>query len=58
MEYKKFGNTIIARLDVGDEVMESLKKIVESEKIKLAQINGLGGTNDFTIGVRNQETKK
>lgn len=58
MEYKKFGNTIIARLDVGDEVMESLKKIVESEKIKLAQINGLGGTNDFTIGVRNHETKK
>lgn len=58
MEYKKFGNTIIARLDVGDEIMESLKKIVESEKIKLAQINGLGGTNDFTIGVRSHETKK
>jgi predicted DNA-binding protein with PD1-like motif len=58
MEYKKFGNTIIARLDVGDEVMESLKNIVESEKIKLAQINGLGGTNDFTIAVRNHETKK
>ena len=26
MEYKKFGNTIIARLDVGDEIMASLRK--------------------------------
>ena len=57
MEYKKFGNTFIVRLDVGDEVMASLKKIVETENIKLAQINGLGGTSDFTIAVRNHETR-
>lgn len=57
MEYKKFGNTFIMRLDVGDEIMASLKKVVENENIKLAQINGLGGTSDFTIGVRNADTK-
>lgn len=58
MEYKKFGNTYIVRLDVGDEIMESLKKFVTDEKIKLAQINGLGGASDFTIGVRNPITKQ
>lgn len=35
MEYKKSGNTYIVRLDVGDEIMESLKKFVTDEKIKL-----------------------
>lgn len=57
MEYKKIGNTYIVRLDVGDEIMASLKKIVETENIKLAQINGLGGASDFTIAVRNPDTK-
>ena len=57
MEYRKFGNTIIARLDVGDEIMTSLRKIVTDENIKLAQINGLGGTSDFTIAVRNHATR-
>lgn len=58
MEYKKFGNTIIARLDVGDEIMESLRKIVDKENIKLAQINGLGGASELTIGVRNHDTRQ
>ena len=57
MEYKKFGNTYAVRLDVGEEIMESLKKFVVKEKITFAQINGLGGAASFTIGVRNPETK-
>ena len=57
MEYKKFGNTIIIRLDVGDEIMSSLRKIVDTEKVKLAQINGLGAASEFTIAIRNRETK-
>ena len=58
MEYKKFDNTIIVRLDVGDEIMSSIRKIVMDENIKLAQINGLGATSDFTIAVRNNDTKQ
>ena len=57
MEYKKFENTYIVRLDVGDEIVSSLNEIVNKENIKLAQINGLGGANEFVIGVRNPETK-
>lgn len=50
MEYKKFDNVYVVRLDPGEEVLESVKKISEKEGIKLAKIEALGATNDFTIG--------
>ena len=51
MEYKKFENTIVARLNRGEEILEQIKIIAEKENIKLAQINALGATDDFTVGV-------
>ena len=51
MQYKKFNNTIIARIDKGEEILEKVKEIALKENIKLASINALGATNDFTVGV-------
>ena len=51
MEYRKFDNIIIARIDKGEEILEQLKAIAINENIKLASINALGAINDFTIGV-------
>ena len=58
MEYKKFGNTIIARIDKGEEILEKIKEIALKEDIKLANINALGATNDFTVGVFKVDEKK
>lgn len=58
MEYKKFDNTIIARIDKGEEILEKLKEIAEKENIKLANINALGAINDFTVGVYKTDEKK
>ena len=58
MEYKRFGNTIIARIDKGEEILEKIKEIALKENIKLANINALGATNDFTVGVFKTEEKK
>ena len=58
MDYRKFGNTIIARIDKGEEILEKIKEIALQEKIKLANINALGATNDFTVGVFNVNEKK
>ena len=58
MEYKRFENTIIARIDKGEEILEKIKEIALSENIKLANINALGATNDFTVGVFKTEEKK
>ena len=58
MQYKRFENTIIARIDKGEEVLEKIKEIALSENIKLANINALGATSDFTVGVFKTEEKK
>ena len=34
MEYRKFGNTIIARIDKGEEILEQVKEIALKENIK------------------------
>ena len=58
MEYRKFNNTIVARIDKGEEILEKIKEIALKESIKLANINALGATNDFTVGVFNVDEKK
>ena len=58
MEYRRFKDTIVARIDKGEEILENIKKIALAENIKLANVNALGATNDFTVGVFNVDEKK
>ena len=58
MEYKVFGNTVVARIDRGEEILDKLRELAEKEQIKLASVQALGATNDFTVGVFNTETKQ
>lgn len=58
MEYRKFGNTVMARADRGEEILESIKRIAMAENIKLASVSALGAVDDFTVGVYNVEEKK
>ena len=58
MEYKRFENTIVARIDKNEEILEKIKEIALTENIKLANINALGATNKFTVGVFKTDEKK
>ena len=58
MQYKRFGDTILARFDRGEEILEQLQKVAEAEGILLAEISALGAVNDFTVGVYNTAEKK
>ncbi len=58
MEYRKFGNTIVARIDKGEEILTKIEEISKKENIKLANVNALGATNDFTVGVYKIDEKK
>lgn len=58
MDYRRFGNTIIARIDKGEEVLEQVKVIAMGEKITLADVNALGAVGDFTVGVFKTGEKK
>ena len=58
MDYRRFGKTIIARIDRGEEVLTQLKNIALKEEIKLASVRALGATDDFTVGVFKVDEKK
>ena len=51
MEYRKFDNVIVARIDKDEEILEQLRVIAIKENIKLASVQALGAINDFTVGV-------
>ncbi len=58
MDYKRFENTIIARMDKGEEILEQLEVISRKENIRLASVSALGATNDMTVGVFRTGEKK
>ena len=58
MEYKRFDNTVIARLDKGEEILQQLEVIARKENIRLASVSALGATNDITVGVFRTGEKK
>ena len=58
MEYRKFEDTYVIRLNKGEEVICALKEICKKEDIKLAEITGLGASDLVEIGVFNVETKE
>ncbi|MBR0138678.1 MAG: DNA-binding protein [Firmicutes bacterium] len=58
MEYRRFNDTIIVRMDRGEEILEQVKAIALAEDIKLASVSALGATWDFTVGVFSPAEKK
>lgn len=58
MEYKRYDDTVIVRLEPGEEICEQLLQLADTEKIILAEISGLGAINDFTTGVFNTTKKE
>ena len=51
MEYRVFEDTILVRLDKGDEIAKSLLDVAGKEGLTLASISGIGATDDFEVGV-------
>ena len=51
MQYKRFGNTCMLRIDLGEDIVESLKKLCEDEQILLGRVEAIGATDHAVIGV-------
>lgn len=58
MEYKLVDNTVLVRLDVGDEIHESIQKVAEHYNIKAAQVSGIGAIERITVGCYDPDSKE
>jgi len=58
MEYKKIKDNYIIRLDVGDEVIECITEVCESENIILGTISAIGATDYVKIGLYDVKEKE
>ena len=58
MDYRRFNDTVIARIDKGEEIVAQVRRISEAEGIKLASVQALGAINDFHAGLFDTVEKK
>ena len=57
MEYRKFGDTVLLRIDRGEEIVAAIRAVAGAEEISLASVSAIGATDDFTVGVYDVETQ-
>ena len=58
MEYRKFPQGYVLRLDPGEEIVSSLTRLVADDNIQLASVSAIGAANDVTIGIFNTAEKQ
>lgn len=58
MKYKRFGEDIVVRLEVGEEVVASLAEITEREGVTFAEVSGIGAVDEFCVSVFDVKAKK
>ena len=58
MKYKRFGEDIVARLEVGEEVITSLSDIAEREGVTFASVSGIGAADDIAVSVYDVGAKR
>ena len=58
MQYKRFNDTYMLRIDKGEEIIRFLQAFCEQENITLAQVSAIGAADSAAIGVYDLETGK
>lgn len=57
MEYRKFGDTYIVRMDRGEEILSTLTALCRQEDIRLASVEALGAVDHAVLSVYDVPTK-
>lgn len=57
MDYRRFGDTYLVRIDRGEEILASLTALCETENIRLAQVDALGAVDHAVVSVYDVPSK-
>ncbi len=58
MEYRRFSDALVIRLDRGDEVVSCLTEAVKREGIALGAVSGIGAADRAVVGLYNVEEQQ
>jgi len=58
MDFRKFSNNYVVRIDKGEEIISSIKELCLKEEIKTGSISGIGACDLIEIGLFNVKTKE
>lgn len=58
MEYGRFGDRWVLRVDKGEEVVAALRQFCEREGVRLASVSGIGATDRIVLGYFEAGAKK
>ncbi len=51
MDFRRFGDTYLIRMDRGEEILSALTCLCEEENIRLAQVDALGAVDHAVVGL-------
>lgn len=58
MDFRKFNNHYVVRIDKGEEIISGIKELCQKEKINTGSISGIGACDLIEIGLFNVKTKE
>ena len=53
MDYRRFGDVLVVRLDRGEEIITTLGELAKREKISLATVQGIGACDQVKYSLYN-----
>ena len=58
MDFKRFGNRYLIRIDRGEEIVQSLKDFCGRENVRLASVAGIGAADRIVVGLFDTKQKE
>lgn len=57
MQYCRSGNTVVLRIDRGEEITECIKNVAEQENVVCAAVSAIGAVDGFDAGIYDVSSK-
>ena len=58
MEYKRYKDTIVVRIDKDEDIIKKLLELAIEEDILFSSISGLGAVDEVVLGIFDTKNKK